>query len=92
MLFNGKVDYKYRIFEVRGTHMDYKPPEVKKTDIHKLTKAAEYHLNISKMNKTGTGFNIKNESGIINAKNREMSAMSKNHKTLGLGNGLNCNI
>ena len=29
------------IFEVRGTHMDYKPPEVKKTNILKKTKASE---------------------------------------------------
>ena len=27
------------IFEVRGTHLDYKPPEIKSTNIHKMTKA-----------------------------------------------------
>ena len=32
------------IFEVRGTHLDYKPPEVKKTNILKPTKATENRL------------------------------------------------
>ena len=32
------------IFEVRGTHLDYKPPEVKKTDLTKMTKAMENRL------------------------------------------------
>ena len=32
------------IFEVRGTHLDYKPPEVKKTNILKMTKASENRL------------------------------------------------
>ena len=32
------------IFEVRGTHLDYKPPEVKKTDLRKMTKAMENRL------------------------------------------------
>ena len=32
------------IFEVRGTHLDYKPPEVKRTNILKPTKATENRL------------------------------------------------
>ena len=32
------------IFEVRGTHLDYKPPEVKKTNVLKMTKATENRL------------------------------------------------
>ena len=38
------------IFEVRGTHLDYKPPEVKKTNILKMTKASENRL-INEKNK-----------------------------------------
>ncbi len=38
--FNGNVIIKlYRVFEVRGSHLEYKPPEVKSTNIHKMTKA-----------------------------------------------------
>ena len=43
------------IFEVRGTHLDYKPPEIKKTDIYKMTKTTMQHfnsLNKSQLNKT----------------------------------------
>ena len=29
------------VFEVRGTHLDYKPPEIKKTDVTKATKAMD---------------------------------------------------
>ncbi len=29
----------FRIFEVRGTHLDYKPPEVKTSSVLKATKA-----------------------------------------------------
>ena len=34
------------IFEVRGTHLDYKPPEIKKTNLLKQTKASEGKKNI----------------------------------------------
>ena len=33
------------IFEVRGTHLDYKPPEIKTTNIHKMTKASMIRMN-----------------------------------------------
>lgn len=41
MKFNGEIYCLkiFRIFEVRGTHLDYKPPEIKTTNIHKMTKA-----------------------------------------------------
>ena len=29
------------VFEVRGSHLDYKPPEIKKTSVFKETKASE---------------------------------------------------
>ena len=32
------------VFEVRGTHLDYKPPEIKKTNLLKQTKASENRL------------------------------------------------
>ena len=53
---------------VNGTHNDYKPPENIKSDIHKLTQAAQNHiaLNVSVMNKTGMNF-----------KKRELSAIKK---------------
>ena len=39
------------IFEVRGTHLDYKPPEVKTTNLLKMTKATENRLQINAENK-----------------------------------------
>ncbi len=71
------IDLKNRIFEVRGTHNEYKPPEVKKTDIHKLTQTAQNHLalNISVMNKTGMSFKKRELSAV--KKNRGFSGMSK---------------
>ena len=32
------------VFEVRGTHLDYKPPEIKKTNLLKQTKASENRM------------------------------------------------
>jgi hypothetical protein len=40
------------VFEVRGSHLDYKPPEIKKTHILEQTKASEYK-------NLGGGFNGK---------------------------------
>ena len=49
------------IFEVRGTHLDYKPPEIKKTNLLKQTKASENRLQFNE--------NIKKErEGKINNK------------------------
>jgi hypothetical protein len=39
--------HQFRVFEVRGNHLEYKPPEVKSTNIHKLTKAT---INRNKQN------------------------------------------
>ncbi len=33
-----------RIFEVRGTHLDYKPPEVKFSNLNKITKATAIRM------------------------------------------------
>ena len=35
------------VFEVRGTHLDYKPPEVKKANLFKQTKAGEIRNQLS---------------------------------------------
>lgn len=34
----------FRIFEVRGTHLDYKPPEVKVSNLNKITKATALRM------------------------------------------------
>ena len=46
------------IFEVRGTHLDYKPPEVKKTNILKMTKASENGLLINEKIKEDNKKNV----------------------------------
>ena len=46
------------IFEVRGTHLDYKPPEVKKTNILKMTKASENRLLINEKIKEDNKKNV----------------------------------
>lgn len=46
------------IFEVRGTHLDYKPPEVKKTNILKMTKASENRLIINEKIKEDNKKNV----------------------------------
>ena len=46
------------IFEVRGTHLDYKPPEVKKTNILKMTKASETRLLINEKIKEDNKKNV----------------------------------
>ena len=35
------------VFEVRGTHLDYKPPEIKKTNLLKQTKASENRIQLN---------------------------------------------
>lgn len=54
MKFNGKLIFKRkliklsnRIFEVRGTHLDYKPPEVKVSNLNKITKATASRIQLS---------------------------------------------
>ena len=78
MKYNGTIKkLNFRIFEVRGTHNEYKPPEIKKTDIHKLTQTAQNHIsmNVSSMNKTGLNFKKRELSAI--KKNRGFSAVKK---------------
>jgi len=40
----------YRIFEVRGTHLDYKPPEVKVSNLNKITKATALRMKDNEKN------------------------------------------
>ena len=47
MKSNGKFPIIFRIFEVKGTHLDYKPPEVKTTNIHKMTKATLNRMQVN---------------------------------------------
>ena len=46
-MYNGNFNLNFRIFEVKGTHLDYKPPEIKKSNIHKLTQASMSRLGIN---------------------------------------------
>ncbi len=39
--------FNFRIFEVKGTHLDYKPPEVKKSNIYKMTQATMSRVGIN---------------------------------------------
>jgi hypothetical protein len=53
MKYNGKLLIKFRIFEVRGSHLDYKPPEIKTSHLLKQTEAmkGKTHLPIDKHTK-----------------------------------------
>jgi hypothetical protein len=65
----------FRVFEVKGTHLDYKPPEVKKSNIYKMTQATITRLGMNEKDASMKRkiHEIKEERTKIKAKNRSRS-------------------